>query len=116
MQKALRSAARDLGVDPGKTIKLESTDQLGYFYKVTLKDERILRESKSYETVATVKGGVRFTDKHLKQLNEDYMDVCKSYEDQQKNVVKEILKIAGNNILTVATFCNSFFFLLIGIY
>lgn len=95
IQKALKSAAHDLGVDPGKTIKLECTDRLGYFYKVTLKDEKLLRGQKKYHIMEAVRAGVRFNDDRLKELNEDYLDICSNYEELQKNVVKEVMDVAG---------------------
>ncbi|KAK9737077.1 MutS domain V [Popillia japonica] len=94
IQKALKSAAHDLGVDPGKTIKLECTDRLGYFYKVTLKDEKLLRGQKKYHIMEAVRAGVRFNDDRLKELNEDYLDICSNYEELQKNVVKEVMDVA----------------------
>ncbi|GJQ86278.1 putative component of the post-replicative DNA mismatch repair system (MMR) [Trypoxylus dichotomus] len=94
IQTIFQSAARDLGVDPGKTMKLECTERLGYFYKLTLKDEKILRGNKKYQIMEAVKAGVRFTDNRLKELNSDYMDICSNYEQLQKNLVKEIMEVA----------------------
>ncbi|KAI4458816.1 dna mismatch repair protein muts family member [Holotrichia oblita] len=94
IQRAFKEAAHDLGVDPGKTIKLECTDRLGYFYKVTLKDEKMLRGKKKYQIMEAVRGGVRFNDKRLRELNEDYLDICTNYEELQKNVVKEVMDVA----------------------
>ena len=37
MQAAFRSAAADLSLEPLKTIRLESTSQLGHFLRVTKK-------------------------------------------------------------------------------
>lgn len=37
MQTVFRSAAADLGLEPHKTIRLESTSQLGHFLRVTKK-------------------------------------------------------------------------------
>lgn len=37
IKKSLNKAARDLGLDAGKTIKLESNSQYGYFFRVSMK-------------------------------------------------------------------------------
>lgn len=95
IQRQFSNAARDLSMEAGKIIKLEYNDQYGYFLRVTLKEEPALRKNKNYEILGAVKGGVRFTNAKIQELNTDYSDMKKSYEDQQKNVVNEILNIAG---------------------
>lgn len=49
MQKLVRNVANDLNMDEGKTLKLDCNEQHGYFFRVTLKEEPILRESKNYQ-------------------------------------------------------------------
>lgn len=123
MQSRLNKAARDLNLDSGKTIKLDSNSFHGYhfrwiascsyeiswwlfrvisnfnddfiYYRITLKEEPILRKNKSYEILDAIKGGVRFTNTALVDLNEEYKQSKDSYEDHQKNVVDEIIRIAG---------------------
>lgn len=95
MQKALRRAAQDLGFESGKSVKLDCTDQHGYFFRVTLKEEHALRQNKNYQIIDAIKGGVRFRDDKLSKLNEEYSDIKKNYEQQQKNIVKEIFEVAG---------------------
>lgn len=122
MHAQLNYAARDIQLDAGKSIKLDYTSVLGYhfryhlvillqyiilyikykfitlhiIYRITLKEEPVLRKNKSYEIIDAIKGGVRFVNEKLKKLNNDYQQQKALYEDHQKNVVIEIIKIAGN--------------------
>jgi len=41
MERELKRCANDLGLELGKTIKLESTDQLGFFFRTTNKKVNI---------------------------------------------------------------------------
>ncbi|KAK5650302.1 hypothetical protein RI129_001331 [Pyrocoelia pectoralis] len=95
MQKVLRSAASELGFEAGKSIKLECTEQHGYFFRVTLKEEQALRKNKNFFIIDAIKGGVRFSNNALKQLNSDYMEINTNYEEEQKSVVKEIYEVAA---------------------
>lgn len=42
LESELSKAARDLGLEKGKTIKLESNSQLGHYFRVTLKVSSIM--------------------------------------------------------------------------
>ncbi|KAK9875018.1 hypothetical protein WA026_005828 [Henosepilachna vigintioctopunctata] len=102
MQKLLRRATDDLGFDDGK-IKLEFTDQHGYFFRVTLKEEPQLRGNKNYNIIDAVKGGVRFTNDKLSEINESYRILKENYEQQQKAVVEQILDIAAGYVDSLRT-------------
>ncbi|PSN55331.1 DNA mismatch repair protein Msh2 [Blattella germanica] len=106
IKKQLTRAASDLGLEANKTIKMESTAQLGYFFRVTLKEEKILRNNKNYPTIDTNKSGVRFRSQELAELNTEYMETRDRYTEQQKAVVSEIMNIAENNELNNATMLN----------
>ncbi|PNF30713.1 DNA mismatch repair protein Msh2 [Cryptotermes secundus] len=95
IKKQLTCAARDLGLEPNKTIKLESNAQMGYFLRVTLKEERVLRNNKNYETLDTNKSGVRFHSPVLADLNSEYLRARSRYAEQQKAIVTEIVNIAA---------------------
>lgn len=94
MQRLLRSAADELGLE-AKKVKLECTDQRGYFFRVTLAEEHVLRQNKKFKVIDAVKGGARFTSDKLESLNEAYANVKQSYEQQQRSIVQEILEVAG---------------------
>lgn len=108
MQKVLRYAAEDLGFEEGKTIKLECTDQHGYFFRVTLKEEQALRKSKNYKIIDAIKGGVRFTNSKLTELNKDYETIKEEYVERQKTVVAEIFEVAGELLTQGVCKINTF--------
>ncbi|KAJ4452329.1 hypothetical protein ANN_03854 [Periplaneta americana] len=95
IKKQLTRAASDLCLEPNKTLKLESNAQLGYFFRVTLKEEKVLRNKKDYQTLDTNKSGVRFRSPALAELNSEYVQARDSYSEQQKAVVTEIVSIAA---------------------
>ncbi|XP_078619474.1 DNA mismatch repair protein Msh2-like [Branchiostoma floridae x Branchiostoma japonicum] len=94
----LNEAARELKLEPNKVLKLETSTQLGYHFRVTLKEEKALRGNKKYRTLETSKNGVKFTDSDLQRMNEEYLKSKEAYADTQKAVVDEILGIAAGYV------------------
>ncbi|XP_049872415.1 DNA mismatch repair protein Msh2 isoform X3 [Pectinophora gossypiella] len=93
--KELNRAARDLGLDAGKTIKLDSNPQNGFYFRVTMKEEQSLRGNKKYTIIDAVKGGVRFKTNALENITDEYLQTKASYEKEQDKVVAEIVGIAA---------------------
>ncbi|XP_062614834.1 DNA mismatch repair protein Msh2-like [Saccostrea cucullata] len=104
IKSQLNKVARDLGVEANKVLKLESSSQLGYFFRVTRKEEKALRNNKNYTTIDTKNSGVRFHNNAVKELNEEYLKAKEEYSEQQKSIVAEIISIA-------AGYCETMFML-----
>ncbi|OWF42758.1 DNA mismatch repair protein Msh2 [Mizuhopecten yessoensis] len=94
----MNKVARDLGVEPNKVLKLESNSQLGYFFRVTRKEEKALRNNKNYTTIDTKKDGVRFHNNAVRRMNEEFLKAKEDYNEQQKSVVAEIITIAAGYV------------------
>ncbi|CAG0895323.1 unnamed protein product [Cyprideis torosa] len=112
MKKELEIVAVDLGLEAGKSVKLETNPQLGWFFRVTNKvrvlklilfqvtvvlqaEEKAIRNNKRYSMLDATKGGVRFHSAHMKMFNDEFQEAKAKFEEAQKGVVKEIIEIAA---------------------
>ena len=96
IQAQSSKVANDLSIEAGKTLKLESNQQFGYYFRVTLKDEKVLRNKKHYTILDSNKSGVRFRNNKLNELNDEYIAIRDKYTGEQKKVVTEIIEIAAS--------------------
>lgn len=94
MKRLHGKVADELGLEAGSSIKLEFVGHHGFFFRISLKDETIIRKSTKYQTLDAVKGGVRFTSDKLADYNTDFSAAKASYEEQQKTIVDEVVRIA----------------------
>jgi len=88
---AVKSRATELSLDG---LKLEHNNQIGYYYRLTLKDEGGIRNNKAFTILESNKSGVKFRDGKLERLNDEFTDLSGKYEIQQKSIVAEISSIS----------------------
>ena len=90
METSHDKLSRYIGLEK-KNIKLELSNQHGYCFRVTMKDEKVLRKKSGIFQVDSSKAGVRFRNVELEKLNKDYAGINAEYLKQQQYVVSEIL-------------------------
>lgn len=93
MEKLQSKCNDELDLD-GKQVKLENVAKLGYHFRITLKDDSVLRKNKNYRIVDVIKGGVRFTSDKLESYANEFGSCRISYEEQQQSIVEEIIQVA----------------------
>ena len=107
MKREFKRVAVDLQLEQNKGVKMESNNQHGYFFRVTLKDEKVLRNNRQYKMLDTGKAaGVRFRNSALQQLNEEHLTCTEDYVKQQKNIANEIIAIAAGYADTSSQLCT----------
>ncbi|VDO00150.1 unnamed protein product, partial [Rodentolepis nana] len=87
--------ASKVGLEPGKSIKLETADGVGHFLRVTLKMEKQIRGITWLKKIDIQKAGVRCRSTELATLSEQHATLKEEYARAQKSIVKEILTVAA---------------------
>lgn len=91
IRKQLSRTVNDLNLD---SVKLEYVSHLGHHFRIALKDDGCLRKNNKYRILDAIKGGVRFTTDHLSDLNDEFLRGKEEYEEQQKSIVEEVVRVA----------------------
>lgn len=95
IQKTLTNCGSELGLEPGKVLKLEHSSIHGYYFRLTMKEEKSVRNDRSYTIIEANKSGVKFRNNKLEQLNDEHSDLSLKYEKQQSAIVSEMIGIAS---------------------
>lgn len=91
-----RLAGKELKMDTEKKLHLENHHVYGYCLRVTRTDAGLVRNKKGYSDIATVKGGLYFTNEALRDLANDFKDLSERYSRSQSGLVKEVIQIASS--------------------
>ena len=68
IQRTLASCASELGLEAEKVLKLEQSSQHGYYFRLTMKEEKNVRTNRSFTVIEANKSGIKFRNKKLDQL------------------------------------------------
>ena len=79
----------------GKVLKLEQSGHHGYYFRLTMKEEKIVRGNKNFTIMEVNKSGINFRKPRLEQLNDSQSDLYKKYEEQQRSIVNEMVAISS---------------------
>ena len=93
IQSALNSLRRELNLD--KQLMLEHSSKFGYYFRLTMKEEKAVRNDRSMTILESNKQGIKFRNKKLESLNDQHSDLFSRYEEQQQAIVEEMLGIAA---------------------
>ncbi|KAM7353840.1 DNA mismatch repair protein spel1 [Cochliomyia hominivorax] len=108
MEKLQEKAASELDLDKNQNIKLLNASHIGYHLRITLRDDAVLRKNKKFQIIDVVKGGIRFTTEKLSEINDEFCSLRSRYEEQQKNIVEEIIKVAVGYAAPLTSLNNEF--------
>lgn len=92
MRKQLSKTVDDLNLD---SVKLDYVSHHGHHFRIALRDDGCLRKNNKYRILDAIKGGVRFTSDKLSELNDDFLQSRDEYEEQQKSIVEEVIRVAA---------------------
>lgn len=86
-------ASDELGFDPDKKLKLENHHLHGWCMRLTRNDAKDLRNYGKYIELSTVKAGIYFSTRELKEIAQETTLTQKEYDQKQNSLVKEICGI-----------------------
>ncbi|CRK92120.1 CLUMA_CG005717, isoform A [Clunio marinus] len=95
IRKETRRCSQILGLEEGSSFKLDYVSHIGFHFRTTRKEDQKLRQQKMFKIIDTARGGIRFTTSTLENFNSDFSELKESYEEQQKDIVQEIVRVAS---------------------
>jgi len=97
IQAAWDDAAADLGLARDKQLKLDSNNQHGHFFRLTKKEETLVRARlKKYQVIEAKKDGTKFTCPALRRLSEARQELCRKYDRTQRDLVARVVDVASS--------------------
>ncbi|GJQ10820.1 hypothetical protein GpartN1_g4973.t1 [Galdieria partita] len=83
-------------------LKLDRKENTGFFFRLSRKDERLVRGNPNFVILETRKDGIRFVTKSLNRLNERYFCICTEYDKKQGDIKDKIIEVVASYISVFA--------------
>ncbi|KAI9220602.1 muts domain V-domain-containing protein [Blastocladiella britannica] len=87
-----KKVASQLGLEVGKTIKVDHSSVHGFHLRVSLANASKLRGQKDLTDLATLKSGVLFTTAELRRIATELLELGLAYAAQQNEVVRQLME------------------------
>ncbi|KAJ3554127.1 hypothetical protein NM688_g3265 [Phlebia brevispora] len=88
----------DLDLELDKKLHLENSPVHGYCFRISKADQKSINNNKEYIELSTLKTGVFFTTRKLKNLAVEYQETVNHYKAKQSRLVSEIVSIANTYV------------------
>ena len=87
-----------------KSFQCTRNSQYGYYFKVSKKDELLLRKKNlTYTTLQISKEGIKFKTKELVLLSDKYEEVTAMYNTRQENLMQKLVEVAQGYVEALET-------------
>ena len=98
MDACWSDAATRLGCERDKVLKLESSSQHGWYFRLSKKEEGAVRAklASGFTQLEARKDGVKFCSKQLRRCSEQRTELDRRYERQQKALVDRVVDVAAS--------------------
>jgi DNA mismatch repair protein MSH2 len=93
------AAARKLGLERERVLKLDHSPAHGWFFRLTRKEEAGVRAKLAgpgFIPLETRKDGVKFTTKELKAASDARVDAGRAYDAAQRSLVERVVDVAAS--------------------
>ena len=98
IQRCFADAARELGVERDKTLKLDHSPQLGWFFRLSQKEEAAARAkiAERFQQLEARKDGVKFTCTALRRASDARVSAERDYAAAQRTLVERVVDVAAS--------------------
>jgi len=97
IQRCFSEAAAALGLERERVLKLDHSPQLGWFFRLSQKEEAGVRAkiTARFQQLEARKDGVKFTSKELRRASEARCAAERDYTAAQRGLVERVVEVAA---------------------